>query len=187
MPLDHFNLVAGFYDRAGPFRVTESLLGLLSLSQSNLLLDVGGGTGRVAAALRDRVKKVFVVDVSSGMLRRAHAKGLATVCAPAEFLPIPSGSIDRITMVDALHHVADQRQTATELWRVLVPGGRILIIEPDIHKIAMKLIAIGEKILLMRSHILTGEEISALFADPTVKVSVIYEEFNIVFFAEKVR
>jgi ubiquinone/menaquinone biosynthesis C-methylase UbiE len=187
MPIDHFNLIAGFYDRAGPFRVTEPLLGLLSISQSSLLLDIGGGTGRVAAALRGMVRNVFVVDVSGGMLRRAQGKGLTTLCAPAEFLPIPSGSIDRIIMVDALHHVVDQLKTASELWRVLAPGGRILIVEPDIRKTAVKLIAIGEKILLMRSHFLTGDGISSLFTDPMVNVRVIDDEFNIFFVAEKVR
>jgi ubiquinone/menaquinone biosynthesis C-methylase UbiE len=179
MPFDHFNLVAGLYDRTGPFRVTESLHELLSLSSNNLLLDVGGGTGRVAMALRGMVKHVFVVDVSNGMLRRAAGKGLASILAPAESLPFPPGSFDRIIMVDALHHVLDQRQTASELWRVLAPGGRVLIIEPDIRKAYVKLIALGEKILLMRSHFLTGEEIISLFEDLDVKGNVVYEEFNV--------
>ena len=187
MPIDHFNLIAGFYDRAGPFQVTQPLLGLLSPSPGSLLLDVGGGTGRVATALRGMVKNVYVVDVSDGMLRRAQGKGLSTVCALAESLPIPSGSIDRIIMVDALHHVVDQRQTVSELWRVLAPGGRILIVEPDIRKAFVKLIAIGEKLLLMRSHILTGEDIASLFRDPIVDIRVVDDEFNIFIVAEKVR
>jgi demethylmenaquinone methyltransferase/2-methoxy-6-polyprenyl-1,4-benzoquinol methylase len=187
MPFDHFNLIAGFYDRAGQFSVTEPLFGCLSLSPSNLLLDSGGGTGRVAAALRGMVREVFVADVSRGMLRRAAGKGLLTVCAPAESFPFSSGSFDRVIMMDALHHVLDQHQTARELWRVLAPGGRIVIVEPDIRKFIARLIAIGEKILLMRSHILTGGEITSLFTDPDAKISVYYDEFNVIFIAEKVR
>jgi ubiquinone/menaquinone biosynthesis C-methylase UbiE len=187
MPFDHFDVVAGFYDRVGQFRVTEPLLEALSLSPDSLMLDVGGGAGRIAAALRGMLREVFVVDVSDGMLRHACGKGLAVVLAPAESLPFLSGSIDRIIMVDALHHVMNQRQTADELWRVLAPGGRILIIEPDIRRFLVKLIAIGEKILLMQSHFLTAEEIRSLFTDPVGRVSEYINEFNIYFIAKKGR
>ena len=187
MPIDHFNLIANFYDRLGKFKVGETLLGLLSLDSSSLLLDAGGGTGRVASALREMVKKVVVADLSVGMLRQADNKGLEAICAPAEFLPFPPGSFDRVIMVDALHHVMDQRQTCNELWRILSPGGRILIIEPDIRKPLVKAIAIGEKLLLMRSHFLTGVEIKSLFTDPDVMISLFNDDLNIFLVAEKVK
>ena len=76
-------------------------------------------------------------------------------------------------MIDALHHVCDQQQTANELWRVLKPGGRIIIEEPDIHHWAVKLVALGEKLALMRSHFLDSEGIIALFNDyPGQKKSI---------------
>ncbi len=187
MPFDHFDLIAGFFDLGGQFIVTERLLGLLSLNPKHLLLDAGGGTGRAAQALRGLVREVFVVDTSPGMLRRAAAKGLPTACAPVEYLPLPSRSIDRILMMDALHHVVDHRMTVRELLRVLVPGGRILIVEPDIRKLSVKAIAIGEKLLMMRSHFLISGEIAALFEASDVKTEVFYDKFNVFFMAEKVR
>ena len=187
MPFDHFALIAGFYDRARQFRISAPMLGSLALSPNCLLLDAGGGTGRVAAALRSLVREVFVMDISPGMLRSAASKGLATVCAPAESLPLPSGIFDRIIIMDALHHVTDQRQTARELWRVLVPGGRIVIVEPDIRKFIVKLLAIGEKVLLMRSHFLAVGEIGSLFTDPDVKIGVNCNEINVIFVAEKIK
>ena len=66
-------------------------------------------------------------------------------------------------MVDALHHVCDQTITADELWRVLKPGGRLVIEEPDVRTRAVKLMALAEKIALMRSHFLSPPEIAALF------------------------
>ncbi len=186
MHFDHFNLIAGLYDRAGQFRLSEPLLELLSLSPNDFFLDAGGGTGRVAAALQGLVREVFVVDISRGMIRHAAGKGLATVCSPAESLPFPSTSFNKILMMDALHHVRDQRLVAGELWRVLAPGGRILIVEPDIRKVYAKLIAIGEKLLLMRSHFLTGGEISSLFTAPEVKIGIYSDEFNLFLVAEKV-
>ena len=187
MPFDHFNLIAGFYDRAAQFTITEPLKGLLSLSTNHVLLDVGGGTGRVAAAFRNMVREVVVVDVSRGMLCRAAEKGLEAVHAPAECLPFPSGTFDRIIMLDALHHVQSQGQTAGELWRVLASGGRLIIVEPDFNKFSVKLIAFMEKILLMRSHFLAGEKIAAFFENRDMQARVIYSDYNVIVLIERVR
>jgi ubiquinone/menaquinone biosynthesis C-methylase UbiE len=185
MPFDHFNLIAGCYDRAAQFTVTEPLLRLLALSSENILLDAGGGTGRVATALRGMVSNIVVADLSRGMLRRAANKGLATICTPLEYLPFSSGTFDRVIMVDALHHVFDQRLTAHELWRTLAPGGRILIIEPDIHQFVVKLLALGEKTLLMRSHFLPFEEITAFYVNFNAQISVVHSENDVIVLVEK--
>jgi demethylmenaquinone methyltransferase/2-methoxy-6-polyprenyl-1,4-benzoquinol methylase len=187
MPFNHFNLIAGFYDLARPFRISKFLIELLSLSPDHRLLDAGGGTGRISTVLRSMVKGVFVADPSFGMNHRAVDKGLPTVCAQAEFLPFSSGSFERVIMVDALHHVLDQRQSVYELFRVLVPGGRIVIIEPDINQFIVGFIAIFEKALLMRSHFLSGDNIAGLFTDPEAKTSLYYEGLNVISITEKGR
>ena len=71
-------------------------------------------------------------------------------------------------MVDALHHVIDQPSTADEMFRLLKPGGRIIIEEPDIRTFGVKLIALAEKLLLMRSHFLSPQQIAGLFKDAQV-------------------
>ena len=100
-------------------------------------------------------------------------------------LAVFRGTFDRIIMVDALHHVLDQQQTGNELWRVLTPGGRLVIVEPDIHKISVKILALGEKLLLMRSHFLSGEEIGRLFSEQEAQLSVTYDEGNTVILIKK--
>ena len=187
MPIDHFDLIAGLYNKTSHFSPTVPLIDMLGLPSKGLLLDAGGGTGRVAWSLRSMVREVFVADLSRGMLRYAADKGLPTACAPAEHLPFSSSAIDRVIMLDALHHVSDQLKTIIELLRVLAPGGRIVIVEPDIHKFAVKLIAIGEKMFFMRSNFLPVEKIAALFADQNIPVWVISSEFNVWVCAEKVR
>jgi hypothetical protein len=66
-------------------------------------------------------------------------------------------------MVDALHHVIHYADSAREMFRVLKPDGLLVIEEPDIRTFGVKLIALAEKLLLMRSHFLMPDEIMRLF------------------------
>ena len=185
MPFDHFDKIASLYNRAAKFTLDETLLGILNPKKDSFVLDAGGGTGRVAAEIRPKVKQVVVADVSIGMLRFSVEKGLPCICAPAENLPFSSSTFDRIIMVDALHHVYNQRESVFELWRLLVTGGKLLIIEPDIKQFAIKLIALGEKLLLMRSHFLSGEQIAGIFDQERARVEVQRLDNNVIITAEK--
>lgn len=136
---------------------------------------MGGGTGRVAFGLRADVDEIVIADVSLGMLRQsASLPGFQAVDGYSESLPFPDASFERIIMVDALHHVVNHAESAREMTRVLKPGGRIVIQEPDIKTFGVKLIALAEKLLLMRSHILTADSIAALF--PGMKTNIILED-----------
>jgi demethylmenaquinone methyltransferase/2-methoxy-6-polyprenyl-1,4-benzoquinol methylase len=179
MPIDHFGLLASTFDRSPKLSFTPSQIIVLSIPIKGRLLDAGGGTGRMAEALRDQVGLAVVADISLGMLRRAAAKFLPVVCAGAEQLPFPDGSFDRVVMRDAFHHLANQTRSARELWRVLAPEGRIVICEPDIQKFSVKLLAIFEKMLLMRSHFNTAERIADLFARQNAQIELIREAASV--------
>lgn len=180
----HFNLLAPFYDRVIRFARLDQMLRVLDLPCRGRLLDAGGGTGRVAAALRPYVDQVVIVDVSSGMLAQARQKDLAVTCTETERLPFPDETFDRVLMVDALHHVLNQAETILELYRVLRAGGRLVIEEPDFRTFAVKLIAVGEKLALMRSHFLGPSQIAGLFP-AGAKVTVEAEAITAWVIAEK--
>jgi SAM-dependent methyltransferase len=91
------------------------------------LLDVGGGTGNYARALRDAGWDVLVLDRSPAMLARAAAKGLETREADAQSLPVDDESADAVVMVSMLHHVDDPPRALAEVRRVLRPGGRLAL------------------------------------------------------------
>jgi ubiquinone/menaquinone biosynthesis C-methylase UbiE len=181
---DHFDLLASIYDRAIPFSRLELMLKMVDLPVDGLLLDVGGGTGRVASALRPYVRAALVADFSPGMLAQAQKKGLSATQTPAERLPFATGTFERIIMVDALHHVINQKETISELWRVLRPGGRLVIEEPDVRTLTVKLVAVGEKLALMRSHFLSPPKIAALFP-PQAKIKIETEGYTAWVIVEK--
>jgi len=163
----HFNFLAPFYDRVIPFTRLEQMLKVLALPHTGNLLDAGGGTGRVADALRPHIGQVFVADVSLGMLTQARQKTLSVTSTATERLPFPNDNFDRVLMVDALHHVISQTETICELYRVLKPGGRLVIEEPDFRTFPVKLIAVAEKLALMRSHFLSPTQIADLLPSGT--------------------
>ena len=180
MPFDHFDLLAPIYEKVIPAAVTEVMLRELDPKPECRLLDAGGGTGRVSGFLQEHVGSVVLSDISMGMLKEAAIKdNLQPTCALTETMPFASDFFDCVLLVDALHHVNDQAKTARELWRILKPGGRIVIQEPDIRKFAVKLIAVAEKLALMRSHFLAPQKIAELFPFANVDVDVHTEEFNV--------
>jgi ubiquinone/menaquinone biosynthesis C-methylase UbiE len=177
---DHFGFIAPYYDRMANQQPPLDLLEHLNLNSQSHVLDVGGGTGRVAQTLLPYSASVTVVDLSYKMLREARLKpGLRVSMSASEGLPYPAESFNAVIMVDAFHHVIDQQQTLNELFRVLKPGGTIVVKEPDINTFAVKLIAIFEKLLLMRSHIITGEQIAGMFTACCKSAQVYRKEFTV--------
>lgn len=177
--LDHFGFLAPFYERFIKPKSPDILSEFLDLPVDGTLLDVGGGTGRVSGFLTDQAGKVIVADLSEKMLLQSHAKnGLTPVCSHAEKLPFPDNYFERVIMVDALHHVCNQKETAAELWRVVKPSGKIIIEEPDITHWGVKLVALGEKIALMRSHFLSPAKIKDLFHSQTNNLQIHTEGYN---------
>ena len=125
----HFDWIAPFYDRLASKPDGEELAALLHLPADGPLVEVGGGTGRVAAAVASMVPLCVVSDPSIPMARRASAKeGLSALLGSASALPFATGSVARVLVSDALHHFPDQPAALREISRILAPGGRPLMI-----------------------------------------------------------
>ena len=180
--MDLFHRIAPFYDRVLRFSDPTQLLTLLELEPGHRLLDVGGGTGRVTQTLVEHVRQPCIVDASWGMLVEARAKGLCACQGAAEGLPFPDGTFDRILIVDAFHHFCDWPQAVTELLRVLRPGGCIVVEEPDIRYGVVKLIALAERLLLMRSRFYAPADLAQLFQAGGGRVTL-YEGQGAVYWA----
>lgn len=163
-PFNHFDFLSPIYDRFIRFSDPTRFIELVGLPTRGWLLDAGGGTGRKSFPLLSMVSGIIIADSSIGMLSQARNKGrLVTICCETEHLPFLDGYFDRVIMVDALHHVADYRFTTRELWRLTKPGGRIVIEEPDIQERSVKIVAVIERLLLMRSQFISPQDIAKTF------------------------
>ena len=171
--IDHFGLLAPFYERFIHPPQDTDWPSLLKISHSQSILDVGGGTGRISQLISGNGHIIVVLDESMKMLGEAQGKGrLHAACGLSECIPFAQQTFDRILMVDAFHHVENQAASGVEMWRVLKVGGRLVIEEPDIRQFSVRLVAVGEKLLLMRSHFWQAEKIADLFKDLPCKVQI---------------
>ncbi len=103
------------------------------LTKDNTILDIACGPGTVSLSARQIVGengKVIGLDPSLGMLTEAKKQGISRVLqGHAEHLPFPDSIFDFISMGYALRHVTDLSCTFKEYFRVLKPGGKLLILE----------------------------------------------------------
>jgi len=176
----HFNLIAPFYDKFIGLNTTTDWRTLLEIKQPGLLLDAGAGTGRVSKIIQrlHPEMKIILADESAGMLKEAMKSiSFSAVICQTENLPFKEEVFSRIVMVDALHHVKNHSGTINELWRVLTTGGMTVIEEPDIDKVPVKLLAVAEKVLLMRSKFLSSKAIKKLLPNSAI-IDVVFSNIN---------
>ena len=95
------------------------------------ILDVACGTGTSSASIARTGATVVGLDFSAGMLVQARKKhnGVEFVLGDAEKLPFVSDEFDAVTVSFGLRNVNDPKVALAEMFRVLKPGGRLVICE----------------------------------------------------------
>jgi demethylmenaquinone methyltransferase/2-methoxy-6-polyprenyl-1,4-benzoquinol methylase len=131
----HYNTIERIFGNGGLLYRRLSLR-LAGLRPGMKVLDVAIGTAAVArgaAKIVGPTGRVFGVDPSMGMMKEAR-KNFAGPLARgvAQGLPFASDSFDFVTMGIALRHVPDLVRAFSEYRRVLVPGGRVWILESHV-------------------------------------------------------
>jgi len=142
-----FDSVAGSYDlmndlmSLGAHRIWKRDFAANSgIDLGDHVLDLAGGTGDIAALLSKRVGangRVVLSDINEAMLnvgrQRLEDQGMvgniSYAIANAEHLPFGSDEFDAVTIAFGLRNVTDKDAALSEMYRVLRPGGKALILE----------------------------------------------------------
>lgn len=104
----------------------ETIAGLTALAGA-VVVDVGGGPGYTAAALRARGSHAFTVDSSPDELELHGSRPDRAVVGDGCRLPLASGSVDVCASLNAIEHVPDPEMFLEETLRVVRPGGLVFI------------------------------------------------------------
>ena len=114
---------------------------LLRLMPPLIVADLGAGEGASALLLAPRAKKVIAVDSSARMIEvgREHAlrhgvKNVDYRLGDMEEIPIGDGEVDLVFFSQSLHHALHPERALAEAARILVSGGRIVILDLVRHR-----------------------------------------------------
>jgi ArsR family transcriptional regulator len=109
---------------------------LLSLMPPLVIADLGAGEGTFSQLLARRAKKVIAVDNSEKMveygteLANKHGvKNLEYRFGDIQEIPIRTGTVDLAFFSQALHHAPHPERAVAEAYRILKPGGRIVVLD----------------------------------------------------------
>lgn len=102
--------------------------------------DLGCGEGYLTIEAAQWAKKVYAIDRSPDVLERAkamatrrRAKNIVWKRGELEKVPLKDASVDIAIASQALHHADDPALALTEAWRILRPGGRLLVLDLRKH------------------------------------------------------
>jgi len=134
---EFFSSSAGQWDRLRDELYGERfhLGALAALAQGDWVLgDLGCGTGETSATLAPFVRRVIAVDASAAMLQAARKRlqafdNVELRRGELEGLPIDDAMLDAATMMLVLHYVSEPARALAEVWRVLKPGGRLILVD----------------------------------------------------------
>lgn len=151
---DKVNLVRGVFDSvASQYDIMNDLMSLgihriwkrvavqlSNVREGNQILDLAGGTGDLTTLFSKRVGKkgkIVLADINSEMLRTGRDRlidcglieNVTYAQVNAECLPFEDNSFDCVCIAFGLRNVTDKDAALRSMYRVLRPGGRIIILE----------------------------------------------------------
>lgn len=131
-----WNEIAAGYDEAFFGRLpelTEAAIELLSPDKEDTVLDVATGPGTLAVRLAPRVHRVVAIDFAEAMIERLrlhvlqnHLHNLEVRVMDGQELLFATGSFDSAISLFGLFLFDDRKRALEELYRVVVPGGRVV-------------------------------------------------------------
>ncbi len=138
----YFNFIAGRLGKGYcPGRSWEAIGHLaLRLVPAITVADLGAGEGLISQILARQTERVWCIDNSQRMVNvgteLAHKNGLANLVyklGDIEKVPLPDASVDLTILSQALHHANHPQTAVHEAFRILKPGGQLLVLDLKEH------------------------------------------------------
>lgn len=174
-----FDRVAPFYERlhGGAEKTFGRISVLANFQLTDRVLDIGGGTGRISQFLVGKVAEVIVLDPSEKMIEECKKHlGLTCQVGSGEQISCADESIDKIMLVDAFHHIADQKKVLSEIRRVLKPDGLVVIEEFNPERMSGRLVVFFERIFGLGSTFHSPEKLGRFFENSGFAVRLLDRE-----------
>jgi len=138
LTVKEFSKAADIYEskHAGIYEICKEdypyIAGELDKEDYNDLLDCGCGTGPMISLLyeKDRTKHYTGIDLTPRMIEVGKSKnleGVSWVVGDCENLPFEEDSFDAIICSNSFHHYPNPQDFFNSVWRVLRPGGRLIL------------------------------------------------------------
>ena len=143
---DYFERIAPIWDEerslhASATTVEAAILDVIGDRPLGRVLDVGTGTGRMLQLLADRADRAVGLDTSHSMLSVARAnleqrgmQGWELRQGDVHSPPLDRASFDLVVVHQVLHYLDDPARALMEAARLVVPGGRLLVVDFAPHR-----------------------------------------------------
>lgn len=138
----YFNLIAGRLGKGYcPGRTWEAIGHLaLRLVPAITVADLGAGEGLISQLIAHRAERVWCIDSSPKMVevgtelaKKNNLANLAYKLGDIEQVPLPDKSVDLAILSQALHHANHPQAAVGEAFRILKPGGQLLVLDLKEH------------------------------------------------------
>jgi len=134
MPIDVVDLRA-FYatatGRAASQIIGRSAASLWPSARGLRVLGVGYATPYLTLVSGDAERVAAFMPAAQGVVNWPATGLSASALVDAAMLPLPDAAYDRVLLVHALEHADSPTEVLSEVWRVLSPGGRLMLVAPN--------------------------------------------------------
>ncbi len=115
----------------------KKIIEILALKQTDIVADLGCGSGYFSVPIAEKVDKVYAIDIQREMLdflqQKIREQQIANIepllSKETNQIPLQNESITVLLTVNTLHEFQDKKQMITEIHRVLKPLGKVAIID----------------------------------------------------------
>jgi SAM-dependent methyltransferase len=95
------------------------------------VLGLGYAVPYLAAVRAETERTLAFMPASQGVVNWPASGASATALVDLTMMPLPDASVDRVLVVHGLEIVESPNELLHEIWRVLTPGGRLILVAPN--------------------------------------------------------